>query len=110
MKITCYPNLNSFMKRHGLTIGDIANVIGKSYPPTHQKITRKTTLHGKSATFDIDEARKIISYIKEIEQKSLKEKFGDLWGEEWNKRWGHISNWFEYIFFDEVVTNVTKTA
>ena len=106
-----YPNLNSFMKRFNLTIGDVATVIRKSYPPTHQKITKKVSRLGKTAMFDIEEARSIIQFVKETEEKALKQKFGeDEWKAEWEKRWGHITNWFEYIFFDEVVTNVTKSA
>lgn len=110
MNTVHYPNLRSFLKRHGLDIGDIAEVIGKTYPPAHQKITRKETKKGKVALFDIEEARAIIIFIKETETSYLKEKYGDDWQDEWNARWGHIDNWFSYIFFDEVVTNVTKTV
>jgi len=110
MNVIHYPNLRSFMKRHNITIGDIANVIGKSYPATHQKITKKTTEHGKTAIFDIEEARSIILFIIETETSYLKQKYGEKWQDEWNARWGHIENWFEYIFFDEVVTYATKEA
>ena len=110
MNIIHYPNLRSFMKRHNVTIGDISKVTAKSYPATHQKITRKTTEHGKVALFDIEEARTIIIFVIETETSYLKEKFKDNWQDEWNARWGHIENWFEYIFFDEMVTYATKTA
>lgn len=103
-----YPNLRAFMKRHGLTIGNLAEVIGKSYPPVHQKISRKTTENGKVALFDIEEAREIIRYVVAAEQNYLQNKFGDTWETEWKARWGHIGDWFEYIFFDEMVTNATK--
>lgn len=110
MNINHYPNLISFLKRHGLTIGDIAKTIKKSYPPAQQKINRKKTKKGKVALFDIEEARAIISFVKAIEETALKQKYGDDWEAEWVKRWGHISDWFEYIFFDEVVTNATNTV
>ncbi len=110
MNINHYPNLISFMKRHGLTIGDIAKAINKSYPPALQKINRKTTKKGKVALFDIEEARAIISFVKSTEETALKQKYDEHWETEWNKRWGHISDWFEYIFFDEVVTNVTSSV
>ena len=102
-----YPNLRSFMKRHGLTIRDIAQVIHKSYPTTHQKINQKSTPYGKIALFDIEEAHAIISFVISTEQNYLKSKFGDGWETEWRARWGHIEDWFMFIFFDEVVTNVT---
>lgn len=107
MNFNNYPNLISFMKRHGLTIGDIAKTIKKSYPPALQKLNRKVSEKGKVSLFDIEEARAIISFVKNTEEKFLKLKYGDEWTEEWGKRWGHISDWFEYIFFDEVVTNAT---
>ena len=110
MSTVHYPNLRAFMKRHKLSIGDIAKVMSKSYPPAYQKITRKETKHGKVAMFDIEEARAIIIFVKQAEEDYLKERFGDKWQDEWNARWGHITDWFEYIFFDEMVTNVTKTA
>lgn len=103
-----YPNLRSFMKRHGLTIGDIAKTVKKSYPATHQKINRKSTKHGKVALFDIEEAYAIVNFVISTEQSYLKSKYGDAWETEWIARWGHISDWFAYIFFDEVVTNVTN--
>ena len=109
MKINHYPNLISFMKRHGLTIGDIAKTIKKSYPPALQKINRKTSNGGKEALFDIEEARAIINFVRLREENALKQKYGDDWKQEWDKRWGHISDWFEYIFFDEVVTNETNS-
>jgi hypothetical protein len=110
MSTVHYPNLRAFMKRHGISIGDIAKAINKSYPPAYQKINRKETKHGKVAMFDIEEARAIIIYVKQVEEEYLKEKYGDNWQKEWDARWGHISDWFEYIFFDEVVTNVTVTT
>lgn len=94
------------MKRHEVTAGDIAKVIGKSYPPVLKKLNMKTTELGKVSVFDIIEARKITNYLLQKEKESLKAKFGDEWQAEWQKRWGHITNWFEYLFFDEVVTNV----
>lgn len=98
------------MKRYGLTIKDIADVLEKSYPPIHQKINQKRTSHGKVATFDIQEANKIERFVIQTEQNYLKERYGDNWVTEWEKRWGHIQDWFQYIFFDEVVTNVTSIA
>jgi len=103
-----YPNLRSFMKRHGLTIGNIADSTGKSYPTIHQKINRKITDHGTVALFNIEEAYAIISFVISTEQGYLKSKFGNEWEKEWSARWGHVSDWFKFIFFDEVVTNVTK--
>ena len=85
------------MKRHAVTAGDIAKVIEKSYPPALKKINMKTT-------FDIIEAKKIIDYLLQKEKDFLYIKFGDEWQTEWEKRWGHITNWFEYLFFDEMVT------
>lgn len=106
----CYPNLRSFMKRHNITIGDLANAAGKSYPSIHQKINKKRTVQGKTAKFDIDEAYAIINHVIKAEQSYLQGKFGENWETEWKARWGHITDWFKYIFFDEVVTNVTKIA
>jgi hypothetical protein len=103
-----YPNLRAFMKRHRLTVGDLAKIIDKSYPPAYQKINRKETKRGKAAMFDIEEARAILTFVKKTEENYLKSKYGDDWQKEWIARWGHISDWFEYIFFDEVVTNVTS--
>lgn len=94
------------MKRHKVTAGDIAKVIKKSYPPVLKKLNMKTTEHGKVSTFDIVEAKKIIDYLLQKERNFLYAKFGDEWQTEWQKRWGHITNWFEYLFFDEMVTNV----
>jgi hypothetical protein len=98
------------MKRHGLVIGDLAQTTGKSYPTIHQKINKKATDHGKVAKFDIDEAYAIINLVITAEQNYLKSKFDENWEGEWKARWGHITDWFKYLFFDEVVTNVTKTA
>lgn len=108
MDMIAYPNLRSFMKRHGLTIGDIAKAVGKSYPSIHQKITKRSTKHGKIAMFDIDEAKIILNYIIATERTNLQKKYGESWQKEWNTRWGHIDNWFNYIFFDEVVSNETN--
>jgi len=105
-----YTNLKSFMKRHGLTIGDLATTVGKSYPPIHQKINMKTSKQGKVALFDIEEAKSIIVFIIKTEQDYLKTRFGDDWQKEWNVRWGHITNWFDYIFFDQMVTIETKAG
>ena len=102
-----YPNLRSFMKRHQITIKDLAKILNKSYPTVHQKITRKKTKHGKVSLFDIEEAGTIISFVIHTEQEYLKQKFGDKWEEEWNLRWGHIHDWLKYLFFDELVTNAT---
>lgn len=107
---TNYSNLTAFMKRHNLTIGDLAKVTGKSYPPMLNKINTKETAHGKKALFDIVEAKQITDFILQKEQESLKSKFGNDWETEWNKRWGHIKNWFSYLFFDEVVANETRLA
>jgi hypothetical protein len=104
-----YPNLRSFMKRHDIDIGDLAKAAGKSYPPIHQKLTRKTSDHGKVAIFNINEAYAIINLVITAEQNYLKGKFGDKWEAEWKARWGHISDWFNYLFFDEVVTIATIT-
>jgi len=110
MQIVHYPNLRSFMKRHKLTIEDISKILKKSYPSVHKKINRKATENGKVALFDIEEARTLIKFVISTEQEYLKGKYGDRWEEEWNIRWGHINDWLAYIFFDEVVINVTKTA
>src|SRR5690554_1377569 len=96
-QIMHYSNLKSFMKRHQITIGDLAKILNRSYPNVHQKINRKTTPHGKVSLFDIDEAQKIITYVIQAEQEYLKEKYGHGWGEEWNARWGHIRDWFKYL-------------
>ena len=105
-----FPNLRSFMKRHNLTIGDLAKATNKSYPTIHQKINKKVTAHGKEAKFDIDEAYAIINLVISAEKNYLQGKFGENQGAEWNARWGHISDWFKYLFFDEVVSNVTGQA
>jgi hypothetical protein len=109
-EIIHFPNLRAFMKRHDIDIGDLAKAANKSYPPIHQKITKKTSDHGKVAKFDIDEAKAIIDLVITAEQDYLKAKFGEKWETEWYARWGHINDWFMYLFFDEVVTNVTKGA
>lgn len=96
------------MKRHKITAGDIAKEINKSYPPVINKLNMKTTRNGKISMFDIVEAKQITDYLLQKEKDSLKEKFGDEWENEWKKRWGHITNWFNYLFFDEVVTIVTE--
>jgi len=95
------------MKRHNLTIGDIADLIKKTYPAAHGKITRKKSPQGKISLFDIEEARTIVLFVIKTEQNSLKERYGESWKEEWDLRWGHIKDWFSYIFFDDMVTNVT---
>jgi len=97
------------MKRYNLSIGDIAAVIKKSYPTAHQKINRKVTDSGKASLFDVDEAKAIVDFVVNTERDSLKERFADKWEIEWEKRWGHIEDWFMYIFFDEVVSNEVRT-
>lgn len=98
------------MKRHGLTIGDIAKITGKSYPPIHKKISMKTTSRGKVALFDIVEAKQIIDLLTKKEKESLELKFGENWTKEWNNRWGHIKDWYSYLFFDQVVSNETSVS
>ena len=48
-----YSNLTAFMKRHGLTKGDIAKISEKAYPTALNKINMKSTENGKTALFDI---------------------------------------------------------
>jgi hypothetical protein len=98
------------MRRHGLTIEDMSKVVNKSYPPTHKKLTRKTTQNGKVALFDIEEANSIINFVMRTEGEYLKNKYGDNWKKEWDARWGHIRDWMKYLFFDEVVTNETTSV
>ena len=106
-EVISYPVLRSFMKRHGLTITNMAGIISRSYPCAHKKISKKTTDAGKESKFDIDEARAIVKFVIETEQQYLMGKFGEDWKSEWEKRWGHIKDWFSYTFFDEVVTIAT---
>lgn len=104
-----YPNIMSFLKRHGLTIRDIAVATKKSYPPAQRKLNKKKTNDGKVALFDIDEANAIIDFVISTEEKYLKDRFGEeTWEQEWDARWGHIHDWFKYLFFDHMVTNATK--
>lgn len=105
-----FPNLRAFMKRHNITIGDLAKAANKSYPPIHEKINKKVSKKGKVAKFDIDEAYAIINLVINAEQNYLKGKFGSNWEAEWKARWGHITDWFKYIFFDEMVTNATNNV
>ena len=74
MKIN-YSNLTAFMKRHKVTAGDIAKVIGKSYPPVIKKLNMKTTELGKISVFDIIEAKQIADYLLQKEKDFLEEKF-----------------------------------
>lgn len=105
-----YPNIMSFLKRHGLTIGDLAKAINKSYPATHQKLAKKKTKNGKANLFDIEDASAIIDFVVATERHYLQAHYPDTWEAEWEARWGHIQDWFKYLFFDRLVTNVTKTA
>lgn len=105
-----YPNIISFLKRHGLSIGDVAKAINKSYPAVHQKLSKKTTQNGKVNLFDIEDANAIIDFVINTEKNYLQAKYPDTWEIEWEARWGHVQDWFKYLFFDRVVTNVTKTA
>lgn len=97
------------MKRHKVTVGEIAKVVQKSYPPTLNKFNMKETEQGKLKIFDIIEAKQIIDYLLKKEKEFLEEKFGDEWQSEWQKRWGHITDWFSYFFYDEVVTIVDES-
>lgn len=103
-----YPNIMSFLKRHGLTIGDMAEAIKKSYPAMHQKLNRKSTAKGKVNLFDIEDANTIIDFVISTEREYLKNRFPETWGIEFDARWGHIQDWFTYLFFDRMVTNVTR--
>lgn len=105
-----YPNIMSFLKRHGLTIGDMAKAINKSYPAMHQKLNRKTTKKGKVNLFDIEDANAVIDFVISTEKKYLQSKFPETWETEWEIRWGHIHDWFKYLFFDRVVTNATTNT
>jgi len=104
-----YPNIISFMKRHGLTVEQIGNIIEKSRKCTTEKLKQKTSSKGKVLYFNIYEANALIDFFISTEQNYLKEKFGDNWEAEWNNRWGHIHDWFKYLFFDQVVPNGTNT-
>ena len=104
-----YSNLTALMKRHKVTAGEIAKVINKTYPPVMNKLNINTTKQGEVSVYDIVEAKQIADYLLQKEKDFLKEKFGQEWESEWQKRWGHITNWFNYLFFDEVVSNATAS-
>lgn len=105
-----YSNLNAFMKRNKITIKDLSEAVGKCYPTILNKLNTKQTSQGKTAVFNIIEAKQITDFLITKEKQSLQEKFGEDWFREWSKRWGHVTNWLNYLFFDETVTIVNDVS
>lgn len=103
MKVN-YSNLTAFMKRNKTSARELSEVLEKSYPTVINKLNMKQTQQGKTAVFNIIEAKQITDFLLKKEKESLQEKFGEGWSVEWSKRWGHITNWLNYLFFDETVT------
>lgn len=52
------------MAKYCMTIGDIGDIIGKTYRCTHDKITKKKT-------FNIDEAQKIVNFFKNEKSENI---------------------------------------
>lgn len=88
LELANYPNLRQLMAKYNLTKGDIAKIINKSYRTTLKRMNKEIAACGKMSKFDIEEAMKIVNYFKELGEPVTT----------------------EYIFFDSMVTNVTRTA
>lgn len=59
-----YHVLRQLMAKYGLKIGDIAEIIGKSYRQTIKKMNKDVSPNGSISMFDINEAYKIVKYFR----------------------------------------------
>ena len=100
MRGSKYPNIDAFKARLRITNTDISKALRKSAPQISNK------LRGKSP-FTLTEATNLVRLIQATEQNNLRRIHGDKWVHEWTRRWGHVTDWTSYLFFDSPVSIVT---
>jgi len=88
-----YANIRAAMATYGLKTTDLAKIIGRSYRQTYAKLNKYKSKKGKMLIFDTLEAAKLTAYFREKGyEKIIKQNVT-----------------MDY-FFDEVVTNETRSA